>query len=129
MMSSQNTTGGAFTAIGAPGASRWSGKWRRGEEGKEIGGMEGKVGGKGQTGKGIEGEGVMVFCYIKIILMPLMPSLGRIFRATVGTTTFQSTTSGAGTIENGFQGYAVASGRILQKTTEGILVRLAGMSY
>ena len=87
------------------------------------------MGGKGQTGKGIEGEGVMVFCYIKIILMPLMPSLGRIFRATAGTTTFQSTTSGAGTIENGFQGYAVASGRILQKTTEGILVGLAGMSY
>lgn len=48
-----------------------------------------------------------------------MPSLGQVFRATVGSTTFQSTTSGAGTSSDGFQGYAVASGRILQKTTEG----------
>ena len=58
-----------------------------------------------------------------------MPSIGRIFRATVGTTTFQSTTSGAGTSSNGFQGYAVASGRIRQRTTEGTCAYETDMYY
>ena len=45
--------------------------------------------------------------------------LGQVFRATVGSTTFQSTIGTLGTDYNGFQGYAVASGHILKRTSEG----------
>ena len=46
--------------------------------------------------------------------------LGTVSRVTVSSATLATTYSPTRTDYNGYQGYAVASGHILQKTTEGI---------
>ena len=46
--------------------------------------------------------------------------LGTVSRVTVSSATLATTYSPTRTYYNGYQGYAVASGHILQKTTEGI---------
>ena len=46
--------------------------------------------------------------------------LGTASRVNVASGTLKTTTSQSGTADFGYQGYTVASGRILQKTTEGI---------
>ena len=52
--------------------------------------------------------------------------LGTASRVTVASGLLKTTTSQSGTASLGYQGYTVASGHILQKTTEGTHCREQG---